>query len=285
MPNRASCGLWGPVKQGARNLGPYSSSVIQLPDSAAFLAVLNDSGFIAVAVVAITAAVVRGFSGFGAALIYVPLTAAVFTPQVAVASFVLIDFTCVMPYAVRAFRQCHWRELLPALAAGFVLVPLGTLAQAALSPVVLRWGMALVVLGFVALLASGWRYPWKPSMPAAIGAGALSGFFGGAAQLAGPPMILYWLGGQSAAAHVRANLLVYLMLIALVLMGNYAWHGLMTAQTIALSVTIWPVYIVAMWLGARMFRGASDMTYRRIAYAIVAIAALVSLPVFDKILH
>ena len=35
------------------------------------------------------------------ALIYVPLTAAVFTPQVAVASFVLIDFTCVLTFIAR----------------------------------------------------------------------------------------------------------------------------------------------------------------------------------------
>ena len=35
------------------------------------------------------------------------------------------------------------------------------------------------------------------------------------------------------------------------LMGNYAWHGLMTAQPIALAVLLWPVYIVALWLGAR----------------------------------
>ncbi|HZD92084.1 MAG TPA: sulfite exporter TauE/SafE family protein [Pseudolabrys sp.] len=259
--------------------------MIHLPDSATFLAVLHHPGFIAGAVVALIAAVVRGFSGFGAALIYVPLTAAIYSPQVAVASFALIDFTCVAPYAVRAFRECHWREVLPAVAAGFVLVPLGTMTQAALSPLVLRWAMALLVLMFVALLASGWRYPFKPSTPAAIGAGALSGFFGGAAQLAGPPMILYWLGSPTTAAHVRANLLVYLVLLVLALMGNYAWHGLMTPETIALSVMTWPVYIVALWLGARLFRGSSDKFYRKVAYVIVAAAAIVSLPVFDRILH
>lgn len=259
--------------------------MIELPDSAAFLAVIHDSGFIAVAVVAITAAMVRGFSGFGAALIYVPLTAAIFTPQVAVASFALIDFTCATPFAVRAIPQCRGREVLPALAAAFVTVPLGALAQATLDPLLLRWSMALLVLMFVALLAAGWRYPFKPSPPAAVGAGALSGFLGGAAQLAGPPLILFWLSSANPAAYVRANMLVYLMLLALILMGNYAWHGLMTAQTIALSVSIWPVYIVAMGLGARLFKGASEQTYRRIAYAIVAVAALVSLPVFDNILH
>ncbi len=259
--------------------------MIQLPDSAAFLAVLQHGSFIAAALVAVIAGVVRGFSGFGAALIYVPLTAAIYTPQVAVASFVLIDFTCTVPYAVRAFGHCRWRELFPAFATAFVVAPLGTLTQAELSPVVLRWGMAMVVLSFVILLASGWRYPGKPSTPAAMGAGAVSGFFGGAAQLSGPPMIIYWLSSPTTAAFVRANMIVYLLLIALTMAGNYAWHGLMTAQPIALAVLLCPVYILALWLGARMFHGASDQTYRRIAYAIVALAALASMPLFDSFLH
>ena len=33
------------------------------------------------------------------------------------------------------------------------------------------------------------------------------------------------------------------------------------------------------------FRGTSDVNYRRVDYVIVALAALVSMPVFDKILH
>ena len=126
--NDASPGRQRPDKQAPRR-SRLESSVIQLPDSAAFINVLTDSGFIAAAVVAITAGVVRGFSGFGAALIFVPLTASIYTPQIAVASFVLIDFTCIVPYAVRAFPHCRWREVFPAFAAAFVLAPLGTLAR------------------------------------------------------------------------------------------------------------------------------------------------------------
>ncbi len=92
MPDRASPGWQRPDKQAAHAAPPFPGSVIELPDSAAFINVLTDSSFIAAAVVAITAGVVRGFSGFGAALIYVPLTASIYTPQVAVASFVLIDY-------------------------------------------------------------------------------------------------------------------------------------------------------------------------------------------------
>ena len=47
----------------------------------------------------------------------------------------------------------------------------------------------------------------------------------------------------------------------------------------------WVVYILAPVAGARGFRGASDPVYRRIAYGIVALAALASMPVFDSVLH
>jgi uncharacterized membrane protein YfcA len=145
--------------------------------------------------------------------------------------------------------------------------------------------MALFVLGFVALLASGWRHAFKPSTPAAIGAGALSGFTGGAAQMGGPPLILYWLGSPTAAATVRVNLLVFLVILQVTLMANYAWQGMATAQPIALATLLWPAYVPALFLGARSFRTASDADYRRIAYAIVALAAFVSMPVFDRFLH
>jgi uncharacterized membrane protein YfcA len=245
--------------------------LIQLPDLASLAATLHDGRFLAALAIAGLAGVVRGFSGFGSALIYVPLIAAIYEPRVATVSFVLMDYICVAPYAVRAVPQAQWLQVIPAFAAA--------------DPVPLRWGMAGFVLVFVALLASGWRYPFKPSALAAACAGALSGFAGGAVQLGGPPVILYWLGSPSGANVVRSNLLVFLVMLGFTLVANYAWHGLMTAQPIALAMLLWPAYIVALAIGARWFRGASDVHYRRVAYVMVAAAALVSMPVFDRFLH
>jgi hypothetical protein len=46
-----------------------------------------------------------------------------------------------------------------------------------------------------------------------------------------------------------------------------------------------PLYLIAMAAGARWFHGTSDAGYRRIAYLIIAAAAIVSLPVFDRLLR
>jgi hypothetical protein len=255
--------------------------LIDLPDLSTFSAAFADRRFVMAAAVAALAGIVRGFSGFGSALIYVPLVSAIYDPRFATVSYILMDFPCTVPFALRAIPQCQWREILPAIVAAAVAVPLGTPAQKLSDPVLLRWAMAALVLLFLLLIVSGWRYRGPPGAAPASVAGFLSGFIGGAAQMSGPPLILYWLGSPRPAAIVRANLLVFFLLLGVMLIASYVLQGLVTAESIALAVLQWPLYLIALVIGARWFRGASDDHYRRIAYAIVAASALVSLPLFD----
>ena len=47
--------------------------------------------------IAALAGLVRGFTGFGSALIYMPLVSAVYGPQVAAVTLLLIDIVCSLP--------------------------------------------------------------------------------------------------------------------------------------------------------------------------------------------
>lgn len=80
---------------------------------------------------------------------------------------------------------------------------------------------------------------------------------------------------------VRANIMVYFIAQGALSMVMYFFSGLFSAQTIALSLLLGLPFAVAMAGGALWFHGASDALYRRVADLIIALAALVSLPVFD----
>jgi uncharacterized membrane protein YfcA len=259
--------------------------LIDVPDLATFSAMLADRRFYLAAGVAALAGVVRGFSGFGSALIHVPLISAIYDPRLATVSYILMDLPCTMPFALRAIPRCHWREVLPAIIAGAIAVPLGTYVQKASDPILLRWAMAVLVMCFLALVITGWRYRGRPgALPASV-AGFFSGFAGGAAQMSGPPLILYWLGTPGRVAVVRANLLVFFLVLGITLVVSYVAQGLVTPRAIAIAMLLWPLYLIALFVGARWFRGATDTGYRRVAYIIVALAALVSLPLFDGLLR
>src|SRR6185312_15128730 len=156
--------------------------------------------------VALLAGVTRGFSGFGGAMIYMPLIAALYDPRIAAVTILLVDFVSATPYAIPELRRCTWREVGPLSAAMVFGLPFGTWALLVLDPIVLRWCMSILVLSLVPLLASGWRYRGAPHIAATLGVGLFSGVSAGAVLIAGPPVILYWLGGGSSPQTLRANL-------------------------------------------------------------------------------
>jgi uncharacterized membrane protein YfcA len=257
--------------------------VFDLPDFSAVTAVLADRRFVAAAVVSALSGLVRGFSGFGSALIYIPLISAIYEPRIAAVTLLLIDLVSSTPFSVRELSRCNWREVGPITLVAALLAPVGTLVLIFADPIVLRWIICGLVLTLLVILASGWRYHGKPTLPAMAAVGALSGLGSGAVQIAGPPVIVFWLGGRSDARTVRANLMVFFVLMGAASLASYLAQGIVTADTLMLTLCLGAPFVLALWIGVRSFHVASDTTYRRIAYAIVATSALVSLPLFDGV--
>ena len=245
-------------------------------------AVADSRVIIAIAIAAVSG-LVRGFTGFGSALIYMPLISAVYSPKLAAPTLLLIDTVCSLPFALRTIPHCNWREVRLVMIAGAAGVPLGVAALIYVSPLALRWFIAVLVLIAVVVLVSGWRYHGKPTAAASLGVGALSGFGAGAVQIGVPPLLVYWLGGQNSAVTVRANIMVYFIMQGALTFLFYVYSALFTAQTIVLSLLFGLPFGIALAFGARWFHGTSDIFYRRVAYVIIAVAGLISLPVFDSL--
>jgi uncharacterized membrane protein YfcA len=243
---------------------------------------VSDSRFAAAAGIAVLAGLVRGFTGFGSALIYMPLISAVYSPKLAAPTLLLIDTISSLPFAIRAMPDCNWREVKPVTIAGALALPLGVAALVYVDPLWLRWFISAMVLVAVATLVSGWRYHGKTSVAASLGVGVLAGFGGGAVQIGAPPLLVYWLGGQNSAVTVRANIMVYFLMQGALTFIFYLYGALFTAHVLALSLLLGVPFLVAMWAGAHHFHGTSDALYRRIAYVIIALAGLISLPLFDN---
>lgn len=259
--------------------------MIDLPDLSVFFTVVNDRRFLAAAAIAIFSGVVRGFSGFGSALIYIPLMAAVYEPRVAAVTFVLIDFATGLSFVYGVWRRTVWSEVLPLAASAILAAQFGTLILQYADPVLLRWMICALVGVILAVLASGWRYHGRPHMAVTLGVGLLAGLLGGAVQISGPPIIIYWLGSMQDVAIVRANLISYFGLFSAGSVVTYLIHGLITAQMFALAILVGPMHVLAMWAGGKLFHLASPETYRRLAYVIIAASAIFSMPLLDHFLR
>jgi len=233
--------------------------------------------------IALLAGVVRGFSGFGSALIYMPLISAVYGPRIAAPTLLLIDTICSLPFTLQAMPDCNWREVKPVTIAGAVALPLGVAALVYVDALWLRWFIAALVFVALGTLAAGWRYHGKPSVTASLGVGVLAGIGAGAVQIAAPPLLVYWLGGQNSATTVRANIMVYFIMQGVLSIVAYIYSDLFTAPTLTLSLLLAVPFALSLAAGARWFHGTSDQLYRRLAYIIIGFSGLISLPLFDAL--
>jgi hypothetical protein len=251
--------------------------------TANFSAVAGDPRFMFALGVALIAGLVRGFTGFGSALIYIPLIASIYGPRTAAASLLLIDTLCSLPFAIQATPHANWREIAPVSIGAAIALPLGVGALAVVDPLVLRWFISLLVLAAVCALVAGWRYHGKPTTLAALATGVMSGIGAGAAQIGAPPLLVFWLGGNNSAATVRANIMVFFIGQGALSMIAYWWSGFFTTQTLSLSLLFALPFAVPLAAGSFWFHGSSDRLYRRVAYIIIAVAGLISLPLFDAL--
>lgn len=234
-----------------------------------------------VAGVAILAGLVRGFSGFGTALIYVPLASLALPPLWVLVTLTVMDLIGPLPNLPRALRDGRPRQvLLLATAAAATLLP-GLWLLDRLPVEGFRWTVAGLCLVTVALMASGWRWSGRVTPATAGVAGGLSGFLGGLSGLAGPPVILLYMAAPLPAKVIRANLLMYLIAWDAIFAGALALTGRLTLAPILLGAFLILPYLLANWVGGRLFAAGptNDRAYRIVAYLLIIGAAFLAMPI------
>lgn len=181
----------------------------------------------------------------------------------------------------RAWGSFDRRDVALMTAGSLAGAPLGGLVLARADLELMRWGIVVLIVALLALLVSGWRYRGSPAAPLTVGVGGAAGFLSGLAQVGGPPVVAYWLGGAVPPARVRANLVVFFAAASVATAASYVAGGLLTGRVLALSCVAGPAYGLGLLLGSRLFGLASEAAFRRACFALIGAAAVISMPALD----
>jgi len=236
---------------------------------------------------AVLAGVVRGTSGFGQALVFVPLAGLLYPPQFAVPLLWVFD-ALLTPMLIRPhLRRAVWSEIVPLVIGGVALLPAGLWLLRHLDPVVLRWVICSIVLLCTVGVAAGWRVRVAATPIVSMAVGGLSGLVGGATGVKGAPLVLFWLGRKSDADQIRSNIFIYLWLTVLASLAFGAAEGLVSAPVLREGVVLAPCYALASVAGNGIFRCTHRMSparreaiFRWLALGLCAASACAGLPVW-----
>jgi uncharacterized membrane protein YfcA len=237
------------------------------------------AGFAVAVLAAVVAGGVRGFSGFGSALVLSPALSALYGPETAVPVALLLELALAVPFVPPALRLIDRGRVALLCLAATAGIPLGAWVLVDVDGRVLRWLICAIVLVAVAMLAFGWRYHGRPRATVTAATGVLSGLLSGSTGMSGPPVMFLYLSSAEPAARMRASFMVYFAWVDIAALTAFAVAGALTGRALLVALALVAPYLLAATIGARFFGRASESFYRRLAVAVLLAVAVASLPV------
>ena len=219
----------------------------------------------------------RGYTGFGAALIIVPILMLTHGPVVAVIIMSLIEVPGALQLARTAIREADWPALAPLCIAAAITIPIGAWSLASLNTEIIHKAIGALVVIFGALIASGWHYQGETKKTLSTIAGALSGFCSGIASLGGPPVVMFLIAKGSGATQTRAGIAAYFAIATALRIAAFGWYELYSKDTVVLSLFLAPFYMAGIWIGSRFFEKTTELLFRRVVVLLVLIMGGIAL--------
>jgi uncharacterized membrane protein YfcA len=222
---------------------------------------------------ALGSAFVRGLTGFGMAILLVPILALALPPVEAVVLgnclSLLIGATEVR-MLVREAEGSAW------LIGGMVVLtaPLGLLALSLTDADVARLIIALIAFSaFLAILLPR-RGSAVPGRLVTGGVGVLSGLMTGYAGMPGPPVVPFYAGRALPRITIKASMLLIFTIAASAGLASALWLGILRLELVVFALILLPVILTGNRLGSAVSGRISDPLWRTSVGLVLGAAAV-----------
>ncbi len=216
-----------------------------------------------VAVIAVfVAAVIRGYSGFGFAMVAVTSMSLVIPPARVVPLVLILEVMASISLVPQVWKDIDWYSLRWLLAGSLFATPFGVYLLANISAESMRMSISLLVLVTAILLLRGWAWKRMPGRPLILTTGVACGILNGAAAIGGPPVILLYLSSPAGVTVSRASIIAYFLGIDSMSLVMASIHGLTTFQTLLLTVVCLMPLFLGIAVGSKIFIRVDKESFR-----------------------
>ena len=222
------------------------------------------------------AATAQAMTGFGFALVLVPLLSVLYDPRIVVMVSLSLGMVSRLPLLAQSWRQVELIRIAPLCLTSIVGSVGGTQLLLRVDGSALRLGIGLVVIALAGLLLLEKRRPARREGLAALAAGLVSGALNGATAMGGPPVVLLGVNQAWGKENFRANLLAYFLVsqgggVALLVLA-----GAFTPAVLELDAKLLPGLVAGLALGSVLFKVVPADRFRRLVVLLVIATGLLS---------
>ena len=224
---------------------------------------------------ALGAAAMTAYVGFGGALVMVPLFTFLVGPVQAVAIMTICSVVALLHVVPGLLKIIKWSEVVPLFIGILVSASIGSHFLVVADTGTIRLGMGIFILISAAVLILDFRYSGPRGTLPSMSVGAVTGgIMGGFGVPAGPVMVVYYLAAPEPAQVQRANIMFSVWLLLLVMLGNLLARDAIETATFLRSIFIAPASILGAMLGQFLFKRAPVTWFKKFAHwLLIAIGA------------
>jgi len=227
----------------------------------------------AIAAVLLLAYVMLGTSGFGSAVVGIPLLAHVVPLRFAVPLILLLDVVGMLVQGARVRRQINRSELKRLVPFMVLGIALGTTLLASLPQRALVAMLGCLAVGYGLLNLVG-RAPTRPlsaswAGPAGVAGGTMGALFG----TGGPVYVIYLSRRLADIGELRATITAVLVVSVATRVVIFAVSGLLQQDGLLLvAAAMLPVMVAGLNIGWRMHARLPHAVVRRVLYALLILS-------------
>jgi len=223
------------------------------------------------------ASVVRGFTGFGLALVAVPLVQFLMPVTDTAVFIAMINFIFSLLYYRRSGRVINGQPLgTMALWTG-AGVAAGTLVLKYINPAFIQIGWGILIIFIVFALYRGVDFHIRSDKTALTLSGLLGGLLSGATGITGPPVAVILSSMKTPKEKFNAVISVFILFAVSYALLFYLITGLVRKETLLLALCSVPALLAGLYTGDRLVARISQNTFTGIVYVVLVIMGLITL--------
>jgi uncharacterized membrane protein YfcA len=237
----------------------------------------SDDTFVIALSAVIVSGILRGYSGFGAALIIIPVFSNLYSPLVALSFHVLLEMpslVILLPAAIRAYDR---RLVNSSLLVLILAVPLGFYFISQIETTYLRLFIGTFVIVSVFIIWRGIPIEISRNKNFFTVACGVSGFCQGLIGLGGPPVVTMIISRGDDNITSRANIIVAMTALLLSSLSAQLYYGTIDLVPVTLAVTLFAPYLASNQIGKWLFFRHPNDAYRQVTLGCLALIGLHSI--------
>jgi len=224
---------------------------------------------IVIAIIIFAAGFLQGLTGFGFALIALPLLGLLIPIKTIIPLVVILALCISLTLSLQLRRSIRFNNITVLFLATIIGIPVGVYSLKHIPAEILSLALGCLMIAFTSYQLLAKPSPCKLGLPSTITAGFFSGILGGSIGAGGPPVIIYSAIQTWSKDEAKSTLAFYFFISGIIISAFHAYSGLITSDVLNYIAISLPSLTVGVFLGTFAYKHISDHGYRKLATILI----------------